>query len=58
MRLHRRQAIATQHYLPNGAQADPPRWQASYPVHAGVATSAEIEDVVECNRFCGVSCSA
>jgi hypothetical protein len=40
----------------NGVQADPPRWQASYPVHAGVATSAEIEDMIECTTFAGANC--
>jgi hypothetical protein len=58
MRLHRRQAIATQHYLPNGMQADPPRWQASYPVHARVAMSAEIEDIIDATAFLQVICRA
>jgi hypothetical protein len=30
-----------------GVQDDPLRWLASYPVHAGVATSAEIEDMIK-----------
>jgi len=33
--------------LATGVQDGPLRWLASYPVHAGVAMSAEIEDVIK-----------